>query len=141
MRALLLVVMFALLPLRGWTGEAMAIGMALQTAGHTAHHGAADRSPGAEHSPCGHELSAAAGAETMPAGPIDLHPCDGCESKDEIASGECRTCPICQIGHTVALAPDAVNLRAAPQPAHPITGSPTRFVSAEPRRDHKPPIS
>lgn len=141
MRALLLVVMFALLPLRGWTGEAMAIGMALQTAGHTAHHAAADLPPGAEHSPCGHELNAAAGAEAVPAGPIDLHTCDGCESRDEIASGECRTCPACQICHAVALAPDAVNLRAGAQPAPPISDSPARFVSAESRRDHKPPIS
>ncbi len=140
MRFLLLALMIALLPLRGWVGDAMAMQMvnpALQApgiatvsiapradmAGHEAeidvHHAAMT------HADCpGHASRADV--------PMDsLHQTEG---------ADCATCALCQICHTVALTPVSLHIAAALLPAAQPQTSSHLFASAERAPGFKPPI-
>jgi len=121
MRTFWLALLVALLPLRGWMGDAMALGLAPAWAAPAA---VAD----AEEPPCHHAALPAHVGEPAP----ELHAHDG---------AGCADCAACQICHTVALAISVPGLqpgeRALPAPPH----VPVRFVSAESRRDTRPPIA
>ena len=128
MRMLLLALMIALLPLRGWVGDVMAmeqVGQALT----------AEPSP-AMHSNC-HEIRPhhgrvdAAHADLAAAGEHDsVH-----------AGADCAGCTVCQICHPVALAglPCASSAASLPTavPQTPVR----RYASAECAPGFKPPIS
>lgn len=135
--------MIALLPLRGWMGDAMATQMAVQalqaaqapaaspdvdepaSSGLTApHHGAASSFVVGMASDCARHVSddaAAGGAASVDA--------------------NCENCSACQACHTVALS--AVGHRqAAYAPLGPVPGSGMMFfASADPASGQKPPIS
>jgi len=135
MRHLLFAVLIALLPLRGWVGDAMATQMA---AGQLQHQQKQAAIP-AEH---GHEALDTAHdghhAET-PA----LHDCadQTADGGSHSADGHCETCAACQACHTVALSLAAANLM-------PVFSTPTlprqaadSFASADTALRQKPPIS
>ena len=139
MRTLLFLLMIAILPLRGWVGDAMATEMAVMQVQH-------QQSPHAQHvHPSGTEAGID-GDEAMQEMASDagaMHDCEGHASTGEpSANGDhCETCAACQACHTVAL--------AATAPAAGLNFSPiavpaperVHFASAEAALRQKPPIS
>lgn len=125
MRVLFLALMIALLPLRGWVGDAMAMDM-LALAQGAAHSSHANATPVHD---C-HTLAAdgAGGDASEPqAPPMQM-------------SADCNTCSACQICHTVALPAIILPLNGVGtptlQPAHPAG----LFASADRAPGFKPPI-
>ncbi len=151
MRFLLFALMIALLPLRGWVGEAMATEMALAQPGQritmksiavNAHE--TWTKPHFDHKTVG--VKALHGVQTqhearMPQPQLLAHDCAG-HASPEHGSPACDSCPACQACHTVALDPHAACL---PDPAFSAlalaSGAAARFASADTARDQKPPIS
>jgi len=138
MRHLLLALLIALLPLRGWVGDAMATQMA---AGQLQHQ-QTQAAPPASH---GHEaMEAHAGHEEASTEvSVTLHDCAGQadESGSHAADGHCETCAACQACHTVALSPTAPGLVAAfSAPTLPRQAA-DQFASADAALGQKPPIS
>lgn len=133
MRVLLLALMIALLPLRGWVGDVMAMELAHQpqpAAHHSADHGA--------RAPC-HEGQAAL---AHPHGPAPLvAAAQGASHDHGQATGEHGHCTACEICHSVALTAMLPQLPAAVLPAAiPASGQPL-YASAERALGDKPPIS
>lgn len=133
MRVLLLALMIALLPLRGWVGDAMAMDMmseALHTPSHAIKSVATDTHP-ARHS--GHfEAHHADCAEHAAPAPTS----DAAGSHD----GNCASHAACQLCHSVALATPPLTLAPA---ALPLAAPPLAlagFANAELPRGFKPPI-
>ena len=133
MRRLLLILMIALLPLRGWAGDAMATGMA---AGQIAQLQVATKSIATHAHPAGakadfyHQMAA-------------LPDCAGHDAGDGDHAGDshCNTCSACQACHTVALthsAPDVAPVSHAF--ALPYSAA-DQFASADAALRQKPPIS
>lgn len=125
MRRWFVLLMIALLPLRGWVGEAMAgemLGQHLAVAA-AAQAQLAQADP---HDCMGHQLAAADG---------------GTQQDTQSASGDCPTCASCQVCSSVVLSVDTARVPA------PVFGSTlvprmgTPFASAEPAPAFKPPIS
>ncbi|MCJ0762345.1 hypothetical protein [Variovorax terrae] len=135
MRHLLLILMIALLPLRGLVGDAMAVEM-LSAPGHAMETIAEDDHATRTSGHSDHENQALTDAA-----------CAGhAQASDDAASplsahADCGTCAACQICHTVALAVvDAAAAAAAlPQMPPPVGGE--RFSSNTPSPGFKPPIS
>jgi Tfp pilus assembly protein PilX len=120
-RVLLLLILIALLPLRAWAGDAMAIQMAAQAAHHS-------RLAVAAKAPLAHALCHEAQAE-----PTAPH--------TSPAQDHCETCASCQACFTVAITVPA--MLSATQPllhGLPHAGS-AQFTSAILALGHKPPIS
>lgn len=142
MRHLVLALMIALLPIRGWVGEVMATEMATEMAssrsaqpefaikniaahaqrtgaeGHFGHQ-SADAMPATAMADCA-DHGDAAGADTAPS-------CDACAS--------------CQACHTVALSPAGVHASPGVTAQTPRPTLVARFASADMAPGHKPPIS
>ena len=117
MRALLIALMIALLPLRGWVGDAMA--QQLATASVQAPVSGAEQARHT-HTDCA------------------LHGDQG--STPEPASDHGGSCSDCQVCHTMAMeAPSLASLQAASAPAvlYPVSSD---FASAERALGFKPPI-
>jgi hypothetical protein len=154
MRFLILALMIALLPLRGWVSDAMATGMAASQMGPVhkqaevainlvainAHHHwdkATFEGKKASFDPQNPLLEA---KDTQTSATQD---CEGHAKTDEVASAgaHCDSCPACQACHTVALSAPAVDLnltfssRSQPRPAA------AHFASATAALGQKPPIS
>ena len=120
MRFLIVALMIFLLPLRGWTGDAMATHMASQAVSSPTAEGPVHKA-GAAADCAGHEAS---------------DPSDSTVLKN--ASGE--TCQACQACHTVALSGNSTLdsvLFAAPIP--PLLMA-AQFTSADAALGQKPPI-
>lgn len=117
MRHLVLVLMLALLPLRGWVGEVMAAQMAT----------ASPSQPGQAHT----------------AAPAPQADCAGHGADDTAADGAEHngTCTACDICHAVAVTTTAPKLAAALLPAALPQAATFRFASAERTPGFKPPIS
>ena len=154
MRFLVVALMIALLPLRGWTGEVMATEMASSQITH--HHEQLDD---AIELVAGHAHKQGVSAtfegektafqvqkttfEAKNTQSAAMHDCEGHANAGEAASadGHCDSCPACQACHTVALATaePSLNLtfssRTQPRPAS------TQFASATSALGQKPPIS
>ena len=139
MRVLLFALMIALLPLRGWVGDAMAMPAnaghcsEMQAAAHTTHSMGArdqfDANSGATHANC---LSPA-GAST--------HASTGNAAQMGNADDQCCTPSACQICHTLALT-GAVRLNVgAAEPSRPWPAGAMQFASAVTTVGLKPPIS
>lgn len=133
-RTLVLAFMIALLPVRGWLGDAMAVemvkhSMPVAAAMETAM--ADDGGTMAEHCHAsmgdGMRMSAQAGDHTT--------------DHSTPSHDGCGTCTACQACHTVALGSvDVLNIaHAAPQA--PPAAHAIHFASAEPAPGLKPPIS
>jgi hypothetical protein len=141
MRTLLLALMIALLPIRGWLGDAMAVEMALHampaaatvsmasaaTEAHCQDAMDADDSMGMQMAMSGHPTQDPQDHATHDGGGTDHQ--------------GCGTCTACQVCHTVALGgmPLVDTVRLAPQA--PPAAHTERFASAEPAQGLKPPIS
>jgi hypothetical protein len=145
MRRFLLILMLALLPLRGWMGDVMAMEMAQQAVSPASI--ATYSIANSHHSTPG--IDRFDTPDVQPA--HGVHPCpdhaaapsgDGShEDLQASTSTECNTCTTCQVCHSVAVA------MAAPVPAAlakaataPLTPAPA-FTSVVAARGFKPPIS
>ena len=143
MRHLIFALMIALLPLRGWMGDAMATQMAVQAL-QTAQAPAASpdvAEPASSRLTVPHHGAAASFAVGM-ASDCATHVIEDATSGGAASvNASCENCPACQACHTVALS--AVEHRqAAHAPPGPIPGSSMMFfASADPASGQKPPIS
>ena len=139
MRTLLLALMIALLPIRGWLGDAMAIEMVRHSL--PAAEAAVSTATATTEAHC-HEAMEAGNSMDMQmdmadhAGSHDNH-----SSNDGAGHQGCGTCTACQVCHTVALGgmPLVDIVHSAPQA--PPAAHAARFASAEPAQGLKPPIS
>jgi hypothetical protein len=142
MRHLLLVLMIALLPVRGWIGDAMATGMA---AGHLQHQQAATEFI-AVHP---HESVASDHFDHVMPAPEAMHAqaapdCAGHQvshGNEQAADAHCDSCAACQACHTVALSPAAAGLNPVFQALTLPRPAPDQFASADAALGQKPPIS
>lgn len=125
MARLFILFLIALLPLRGWTAERMVFQMQHGAAVAAQVHDLGKAMVGAMPADCALHMQMASGphADAVSQGPEHK----GCES-----------CQLCM--PLAALAAPAVRSIAASPQAQPATLS-CRFVSADPARDAKPPIS
>ena len=132
MRRWFILIMIALLPIRGWVGDVMAADMVTQRMVAVAQAASQVQQPadaGADpHADC-HGKAAAHSPASQPA--ADTH----------TAAADCGNCTSCQVCHSVAMAPTA-GADPAP-PAHSAAPAPrgTHFASAETAHGFKPPIS
>ncbi len=140
MRTLLLALMIALLPIRGWLGDAMAVEMVRHSLPTVASLVSETSSSGAmaAEAHCHGAMGADSSMDAM-ADPTGSHD----SSNDNGADHQgCGTCTACQVCHTVALGgmpPLIDTVHSAPQA--PPAAHATRFASAEPAPGLKPPIS
>ena len=148
MRRLLLILMIALLPVRGWVGDVMAMDMAMEIVAQklvtielVANNVHSTRATGQFN---GENRPAAQGECAEHAANALIHStsvADGASSADDATSGHCNTCGVCEICHTVAMAnPMASNPPDFIPHTLPSIGS-TRFASALTALSQKPPIS
>lgn len=118
MRHLLLALMIALLPIRGWMGDAMALAM-LAAPAQTMHHAAS----GMDHAMTG---DATQGHE---------------HGADLQGSGGEHTHKSCEVCNGPAMALSVPSVPALPSQHGLLSPPAERFVSSEPHRSIKPPIS
>jgi hypothetical protein len=136
--------MIVLLPLRGWTGDAMATQMASMTITSSAIESGAARV---------HEMGPAASVdhqnqvlEAAPAMP-DCHEQAAAQSKtiapasSATDNNHCGTCQACQACHTLALSPSPVEAMASFASPQLRPTSAAVFTSAAAALGQKPPIS
>ncbi|MDM0009798.1 hypothetical protein QTI51_33870 [Variovorax sp. J22G73] len=149
MRTLLLALMIALLPIRGWLGDAMALEMARHSlpVASVSTVSAASGATMATQAHC-HEAMEAMDATDADAGmqmAMDMSDSPAGHASHDTTGGAdhqgCGTCTACQVCHTVALGgmPLIDTVHGAPQAAPAAHAS--RFASAEPAQGLKPPIS
>ena len=154
MRFLVVALMIALLPLRGWAGEVMATEMASSQISHQheqlddaielvagyAHKQVVSATFEGKKSAFEVRKPPFEAKDTQSAA---MHDCEGHGKADEAtpADGHCDSCAACQACHTVALSTAAVSLnltfssRTLPRPAA------AHFASATAALGQKPPIS
>jgi hypothetical protein len=149
MRRVIFILMIALLPLRGWIGDAMATQMAAHSAVHSASGASAEdrhdraSTPAASHvhesgEPAGHDHDAAVSVVgTMPPDCVQ----HGADSSVDHANTGCENCALCQACSTVALTETGSSAAAAFVIGPVPRASATQFASAEPAPGQKPPIS
>lgn len=141
MRFFVIAFMIALLPVRGWLGDAMAADMLRATLAQNeiATENIADS---AYSSRAGSHFSSENSTSQMPAGHADCAGHEPADNADDTGmDAHCSTCTVCQTCHTVALSPVMASLSAAPHPhALPASLQP-RYASAERALFIKPPIS
>lgn len=126
MRHLLFALLIALLPLRGWVGDAMATQMATGQVQH-------QHAKAAEPAHAGHHAQASTALHDC-ANPAD-------DGSTDVAGGHCESCAACQACHTVGLSlavPGAMPALGAPGLASPAADL---FASADAALRKKPPIS
>lgn len=121
MRHFLIALMIALLPVRGWVGEAMAFSMPGGPAATASHAGCPDHAAPAQAADSQEALVPLAGASTTDDGAHQHSLCDVCNGPALAASlPGLGTQPLTHIQHTARL---------------------ESFASSEPRQGVKPPIS
>ena len=136
MRRLLFILLIALLPLRGWVGDAMAIGMAAQQVRMASISAALDAHAPLEETH-GHQ---AANTDTDAVYANECHGATG-GATSHSADSDCESCAVCQACHTVALSSAASDALARLAPAVPPQTVVAQFASAEAALGQKPPIS
>ena len=127
LRTPLMLALVAMLLLRVWVGDAMA--MAVPEATAPVEHTAMSHEASAPAMPC-HEAAPAATDRSQHADPANAH--DGTH---------CGTCTLCQVCHSVAMTEAATARRAFALPQAAPQQAAQRFASAEPQPGLKPPIS
>ncbi|PHM20621.1 MAG: hypothetical protein CK604_06805 [Curvibacter sp. PD_MW3] len=144
MRILLLALMIALLPLRGWVGDAMAVEMVASALNDTeiatdfaAPH-ADNTRPEAEY----HAQATAMAHADCPGHTAMMTSSDSPadDMQHPVHAADCATCAACQICHTVALTPVAWHIGTYALPAVQPQASSHHFASAERAPGFKPPI-
>ena len=148
MRFFVLALMMVLLPLRGWTGDAMATDMAVNIAAQQRHQTAAVHAKADAHQ--GHQSHAGrsdhadhkATTEVMANTADCLRHADCKQAHDAGHSpGTCESCSACQACHNVALLVDSDELKPRLNSLWTPTGAADPFDSADAAPDQKPPIS
>ncbi|MCZ4312935.1 hypothetical protein O4H66_05915 [Comamonadaceae bacterium G21597-S1] len=135
MRRFFFILMIALLPLRGWVGDAMAMQMALP--GGMAHASAPETATGATHAHAHHGAAADHQRHAAASGDCTDH----ADGDATVSDAHCQTCTVCQTCHTVAITVPLVGTEATePMTAAPLTAQ-SRFASADRAPGLKPPIS
>jgi hypothetical protein len=140
--------MIALLPLRGWVGDAMATQMAVSAhvqqeiatesiAGHAHHSGAAAHLHGNSLSDVKHALNAGA----VPDCHTQLLLASAKAVEDNPVQGHCDTCTSCQACFFVALVAQSATQQTNPAPHGVPHACGSIFTSAEPAQGFKPPIT
>ena len=142
MRHLVLALMIALLPLRGWAGEVMATQMAASAVSIEAV--AIETKASDAHETEGkasfiHHKQMVESSDVAPVCHEQLvsHP----DTANAANSEHCTTCPACQVCHTVALSPPSLNVTisfASPQLGQ---SNASIFTSADTALGQKPPIA
>ncbi len=123
MRAIFIVLMIALLPLRAWLGDSMAMQVGMKSA-----YAIEIIATSAD--------SIRAGATFSLNSNTSLLPCH-----DQTAHGDCADCSTCQVCHSVALAPVINLFPVLALPTQAVQSGQTLFASV-PRAPHlKPPIA
>jgi len=148
MRFLLLALMIALLPLRGWMGDAMATemaasqGQARQIAARTmaSHAHSAGETDHLHHGMTAPEATQSAAQPDTPSASTSNPDCLDHDT-DTASHGQCGSCPACQACHTVALSSAALTLRPVFHPFTLPASAAAQFASAEAALGQKPPIS
>ena len=133
MRFFVLALMMVLLPLRGWTGDAMATDMAshmtVNIAAQQLHQTVtAPQKADAHHEHLSHE------------GRSDHAAHDGGQG-DGHSAGQCESCSVCQTCHNVALLVISDELKPRLNTLWTPTVMAGPFASADSALDQKPPIS
>jgi hypothetical protein len=134
MHHIILVIMIALLPLRGWAGDAMATQMA--SAAVAIEKGASRA----------HEMAATADFDHQKKVTPDCHehladPLAGHDTSETAASNDhCGTCQACQACHTVALSPSPLQVTASFTSPQLRPTNAAAFTSAAAALGQKPPI-
>jgi hypothetical protein len=139
MRHLVLALMIALLPIRGWVGEVMATDMASSKASQlqNATKMVAAHVDGAG---AGGHFGHAATDSPMPAAAPDCAG-HGTQEGDPMADAHGESCTVCHACHTVALFP-LIPAMPSPMASPAVPRSPAaRFASAIAAPGQKPPIS
>jgi hypothetical protein len=167
MRRIFLILMIALLPLRGWMGDVMAVEMSTAMASQNAvaitnianylytpwenaqfdHLKAKSAAPD-----CPGHAAMASGIPTAAPGAAALAQLDGAvidhaihhamdDASGDATNAHCNTCGVCQICHSVALTQSGVsNLPDFASHTLPAMGS-DRFTSAVAALGQKPPLA
>ena len=133
LRTPLMLALVAMLLLRVWVGDAMA--MAVPEATASVEHTAMSHEASAPAMPC-HEAAPAATDRSQ-------HADHGApaESANGHDGTHCGTCTLCQVCHSVAMTEAATARRAFALPQAAPQQAAQRFASAEPQPGLKPPIS
>ena len=139
MRHLFLILMIALLPLRGWASDAMATSMVIAQVQHQQTAASVSATHAHEAGTPAHQDIEAVVAEAVQT----AADCSGhAFGEDEHAEDtHCNTCSACQACHTVALSPPTVAVTTAFNPRTLPRAVVSQFVSAEYALGQKPPIS
>ena len=141
MRRIFLIFMIALLPLRSWAGDIMAMDMTVQhlaainieaNSAHDKRAGSSFDAPSTANpgTDCPGHTAMGTSPQSSAADPADTP-----------ADGHCSTCGVCQICHTVALANTSVGLASTFTAPTLLPLGSTRFTSALAAPSLKPPIS
>ena len=137
MRRLLFILLIALLPLRGWVGDAMATGMAAQQVRMASISVALEHTHAPLEVTHGHQ---AANTDIVVVHADECHGATG-GATPHSADSHCESCAVCQACHTVALSLAASCALARLAPALPPQTMAAHFASAEAALGQKPPIS
>jgi hypothetical protein len=137
MHRFLLVLLIALLPMRGWAAEAMATDMALHAAAQ--NHPTASGNAGTATDTLAADASAPCAGHEAPA--TRDHHLTHAKAAGEAGHADCETCAGCQTCHSPALAPSINPSSRPPHAGPPPAGVPASFTSAAPAPGFKPPIS
>jgi len=129
MRHWLLILMIALLPLRGWAGDAMALSMWA--------------TPGSSQAmaPC-HETAKPVAAVASEGGSHHTSAAESMAHGSDTGSGtQHATCNACDVCNGPAMTPALHSASTTPSVHAHITPASEHFASAEPQRGSKPPIA
>ena len=131
MRAVLLVLMIALLPLRAWLGDSMAMQLDIRPS-TTIEIIATSADP---------VRARATFSLNFDDSPLPCHESASATANDLIPHGDCADCSLCQICHSVALTAVISPLPLLALPTQAVQSGQTLFASV-PRAPHiKPPIA
>ena len=145
MRALFFALMIALLPLRGWVGDAMATEMAMMQishaqaaerglSGHTGNRVSAESTPLAHHA-----MAAVQAAHDCGESAVDDRP--GAADDAAGQAVDCHSCHSCDVCHTLALSRAFEASSPASSALSLFSARTAAFASAEAALGQKPPIS
>ena len=142
MRYLVLVLMIALLPLRGWAGDVMATQMAASAIFIEAlaiEAGAADPYETGGKNSFVHQKQVfeSSNATSDCHEQLGNHP----DTASATNSEHCATCPACQVCHTVALSPPSLDVTISFASPRLGKSSASIFTSADAALGQKPPIA
>ena len=144
MRFFVLALMMVLLPLRGWTGDAMATDMAVSAAAQQMYQttNAAAKADSHQGHQSHEDHSNHEDYETLTEVTASTADClihADCDQTHH--AGHCESCSACQACHNVPLLVDSDELKPSLNSLWTTTEAVDPFASADAAHDQKPPIS